>query len=111
MQNEEPFDYSYSVRPCGVELIMKERSEQIYKHGRKIEFDVNDNTQYQLAIAAGRLLFTPNDEGDDLMTMDIFIPEGWNKEIWSKMQGKSYKERLVIAGALIAAEIDRLLNS
>jgi len=35
-------------------------------------------------------------------------PEGWNEERWNKMLNKSDERRLVIAGALIAAEIDRL---
>jgi hypothetical protein len=33
-----------------------------------------------------------------------------NVKIWNKMAFKPYKERLIIAGALIAAEIDRLQN-
>ena len=33
-------------------------------------------------------------------------PHGWNPVFWKKMIDKDYKDRLVIAGALIAAEID-----
>ena len=32
----------------------------------------------------------------------------WDEDLWQKMCNKSYKDRLIIAGALIAAEIDRL---
>jgi len=35
-------------------------------------------------------------------------PNGWDVDIYKKMRNKSYKERLIIAGALIAAELDRL---
>lgn len=95
----------------GIELIAAERGEQIMKHGRNIQSDVSNNSEYQLATAAARLLMTPRDEGFDLMAEDIFVPIGWNKEIWLKMHGKPYKDRLIIAGALIAAEIDRLTKA
>ncbi len=36
------------------------------------------------------------------------MPKEWDKTITEKMLNKNYKQRLVIAGALIAAEIDRL---
>ncbi len=40
--------------------------------------------------------------------MTTLPPEGWNKELHNKMMNKPYKDRLIIAGALIAAEIDRI---
>lgn len=55
----------------GIDLIKKEREEQILK----------------------RLSVMPSD---------------WDDTISLKMCSKSYKERLIIAGALIAAELDRL---
>ena len=36
------------------------------------------------------------------------MPSDWDDTISLKMCSKSYKERLIIAGALIAAELDRL---
>ncbi len=37
------------------------------------------------------------------------FPESWRQNVVThKMAGKNYKERLVIAAALLAAEIDRL---
>ncbi len=83
----------------GIELIAEERQEQITKHGRTIEADVVTNSDYQLRIAAMRMI---GDRGD------YPAPDGWDKAIWDKMQGKPKLERLIIAGALIAAEIDRL---
>jgi len=86
----------------GIELIKEERNDQIHKHNRTIEFDSEYNNSGELRVAAQLLLETfphfrkkPN--------------SSWDEDIWRKMKNKSYKDRLIIAGALIAAEIDRLL--
>jgi hypothetical protein len=95
----------------GVELIAQERQEQIEKHNRSIEVDVILNTKGQLSEAAAMLAYN---ESNCLELDEIALdhcPEGWDQQIWSKMVYKPYKERLIIAGALIAAEIDRLNNS
>lgn len=102
----------------GIELIAQERKEQIEKHGRTIEKDVAQNTGHflnnngeecyspQLPHAANMLL----QADDELMSqyLETFPPYDWDMVIWLKMCAKPYKERLIIAGALIAAEIDRL---
>ena len=88
----------------GFELIAIERYEQIDKHGRTVEMDVKINDFYQLSEAA-KYLTIPSVDG---LEPDNFCPEGWDLDIWRKMFGKPYKERLIIAGALICAEIDRL---
>lgn len=87
----------------GIELIAKERKEQIEKHGRTIEQDVQQNRQDQLSKAAIMLLSVDYEEGIDPKS----YPSGWDQEMCLKMINKSYKERLVIAGALLAAELDR----
>lgn len=105
----------------GIELIAQERQEQIEKHGRTIEKDVEYNhgkytdhngeqiNNPQLTAAARWLIH------DDVMKywvdQELFRPFGWDRGIWSKMINKTYKERLIISGALIAAEIDRLQNT
>lgn len=86
----------------GIELIAKERDEQIEKHKRTVEMDVVLNPDYQLSEAAQKLL----DFAPDVPT--YFEPKGWNGEQWQYLVEKSFKERLIIAGALIAAEIDRI---
>jgi hypothetical protein len=86
----------------GIELIAEERQEQLTKHGRTIESDVNENQYLQLVHATAKLL-SPNHEKETQ-------PFGWSEEIWNRMRSKQYKERLIIAGALIAAEIDRIQN-
>jgi len=80
----------------GAGLITQEREEQISKHGRTIEKDVEQNAQRLLTQGAIALLSTSN------------FPLQWDGDLCFKMIKKPYKQRLIIAGALIAAEIDRL---
>lgn len=42
--------------------------------------------------------------------LDTLNPLRWNKMTWHKMITSSYKRRLVIAGQLICAELDRLIT-
>lgn len=91
----------------GIELIAEERQEQIEKHG----FDVTHDKEYY--------------DGDQLIDADIyaltgddkFYPNSWGNWWRNKMVAKSNStphskiERLKIAGALVAAEIDRLAAS
>ena len=82
------------------ELISQERAEQIEMHGKNIDYDIMINIHNQLPDAAFGLI-KPKYAKEE-------CPFGWNQEIWKHMLSKSYVERLIIAGALIAAEIDRL---
>lgn len=91
----------------GVELISEERAEQIKKHKRSIQSDVKHNWNNQLSFAAA-LLSAPNPQQFWSPANNYGCPQGWNQKIWDKMRKKPYKERLIIAGALLAAEIDRL---
>lgn len=97
----------------GVELIAEERQEQLNKHGRTIESDVSININGQLMDAVKQLIRGDN-ERDPLekafKSRGFTPPLNWDVNIFGKMIGKPYKERLIIAGALIAAEIDRLQN-
>lgn len=85
----------------GIELIAQERAEQIEKHGRTILRDVDENRSEQLRLGAIRLIVDSYDR-------ECLAPNGWDNKRWHKMSDKEYKDRLVIAGALIAAEIDRI---
>lgn len=86
----------------GIDLIAEERMEQLTKHNRSIEDDVKFNTNYQLSYAASLLAL------EELFINKMTCPLNWDNELWKKMNNKTHKERLIIAGALIAAEIDRL---
>jgi hypothetical protein len=90
----------------GIDLIVKERDEQIHKHGYTVLGDVENNNESQLIFAAANLV---EDYPEEFKTMfEEDSPPGWKKEVWIRLINKPYKERLVIAGALIAAEIDRI---
>ena len=93
------------MKKTGIELIAEERREQIEKHGRTVEQDVEFNDMDQLPYAA-QILLTPNPNHAPELITDA--PYGWDETIWNKMLEKPYEQRLIIAGALIAAEIDRL---
>lgn len=90
---------------AGIKLIAEEREDQLTKHRRTIDEDVKFNTKGQLSVGAGILAQMKIPEH----IKDTLIPTGWDEIIWNKMLEKPYKERLIIAGALIAAEIDRVL--
>lgn len=84
----------------GDEFIANERQEQVEKHGRTIDKDVDENKRGELRLAARLLL-----KSRPRINMP---PRGWDKDIWRHLAQKPVKERCIIAGALLAAEIDRL---
>lgn len=91
-------------KETGINLITQERWEQLYKHNRSVQDDILYNDELQLVEAAKHLIKSFTDDPLDC------LPRNWSLHIWAKMLAKPYKERLIIAGALIAAEIDRLQN-
>jgi hypothetical protein len=90
----------------GIELIAEERQEQLTKHGRTVLQDVAYNSKrvapfnmLPLRAAAGKLL--------GVLGGVPYSPD-WNKETCEKMDAKDDLQKLIIAGAFIAAEIDRI---
>lgn len=81
----------------GAKLIKLERIDQQVKHNIRVIDDVANNNDNQLIRAAIALL-----KGDATL-----MPHDWNADLCAKMMAKSFKERSIIAGALIAADIDR----
>lgn len=80
----------------GIELIAEERQEQIVKHG----FNAEHDDQYNMELRdASVYLLTGNPS---------YFPSDWSVEWKLKFDSKGYKEQLIVAGALIASEIDRL---
>lgn len=93
----------------GVLIIADERQKQIDKYGFTAQQSVShpewyDN--YQLQLAAFTLLAHEFEEQVEIQT-----PDGWDEDWVKKMNSNPRLERLTIAGALIAAEIDRIINS
>jgi len=83
----------------GIIAMLNERNDQINKHGYTAHNDVLYNQNGELVVAARALmkeLCAPHD-----------FPEKWDKAVVRKMVLKPYTDRLVIAGALLAAEVDR----
>lgn len=82
----------------GIELIAQERQEQIEKHGYTLQLDAryNDNELVDFATSL-------------LQNEKSFYP--FNETLWTHIKKKNQIDKLAIAGALIAAEIDRLQST
>ena len=87
----------------GIELIAEERERQITEKGWTAEHD-DDNTDYELSQAAAYYCLT-----DSIIWCNIAYPSTWCN---AHMKRKGFPfptiRDLTKAGALIAAEIDRL---
>lgn len=97
----------------GIELIAEERREQIKKHGRSLDHDMASNRAGELITTARALLIEDNEDEDPEDTIKErtwSMPSDWDETICKKMSSKPRRERLITAGALIAAELD-LLNA
>lgn len=93
----------------GIELIAQERKEH-FKKGRTVELDVFHNPNKELATASCALIRPDLDAEQQGNIRLEAMPETWRRgQLTVNMINNHYKERLIIAGALIAAEIDRLL--
>ena len=99
----------------GVALIATERAKQLST--RSVESDIELNDQHQLSYAAQVLL---NVDYENYFTVkgsigkeyaDKYCPPNWDRDKWFALLQKPFKERLIIVGALIAAELDRYIQS
>ena len=91
----------------GTQLIADERQKQIYKHGFTAEHHVNhpewyENGQLQYASTA---LLSMDGKAESTLTE---TPLNWDSDWFNNLLERTPKERLIIAGALIVAELDRL---
>ncbi len=90
----------------GIEMIARERQEQIEKH----KHNDGEETWY-LTMLAQYIMLDDSDAEKDNLADYLFGPYSTAKiplSTKNKFDHKSHRDRLVIAGALIAAEIDRL---
>jgi len=83
------------MKKTGIDLIAEERAEQIEKHG----FDIKNDEDYGNRELLQAALFCMGYEG---------WPSNWMDHFKKKIENKSVIEQLTVAGAFIAAEIDRL---
>lgn len=87
----------------GIDLIARERKEQKTKHNSTIEMDVEFNNKGQLRQAAAALLL------NDINAFPLdWLNNAKGYELCLKMIRKDERQRAIIAGALCAAEVDRL---
>lgn len=86
------------MKKSGIQLIAEEREQQISKHGKSLEHDVNFNDKGELLELALFALTLKADYYPSLMSISYL----------EKIEVMPKAKRLKIAGALIAAEIDRL---
>lgn len=88
----------FSKSPA-IEQVAIERLEQIEKHGWTQEIDLN----YEKKELRDAALYA--------MTLDPrWWPIGWSEHFRQKIYAKTRKQRMVVAAALLCAEIDRLDN-
>ncbi len=98
-----------------IKLIAKERKRQVDKEGWSSEHDDDEHRHGGLVWAA--ICYAASSIGEkaykrtrDARWGEHFLePWPWDGQ-WDKRKKHSRKRKLVIAGALIAAEIDRLLR-
>lgn len=99
-----------AVNKSGAELIAEERLEQIEKHGYTVESD-QKYTDKQLLALAFFCIFAADKEGEFTsvaLKADMIKEWGFEAEFFDKISSKTAIEKLAIAGAFIAAEIDRI---
>lgn len=84
----------------GIELIAQERQEQIEKHKISIYDDIDHNDNGELIESVRAIINQDFTE----------FPHNFTKEMGKKILNKPIIEQFAIAGALIAAEMDRLIN-
>jgi len=85
----------------GVELIREERIRQIHEEGWTLEHDAQ-HTDGSLAVAGAA--YALHLRGAGVFSVPLIWP--WSKEWWKPSE--DHIRNLAKAGALIAAEIDRL---
>jgi hypothetical protein len=92
----------------GIELIAKERQEQIEKHCFDKTHDAKKWNEGGELIQAAAYLLQNEFKGKGADWISATFPAQWNGEFQRKFDKKEGVEALKVAGALIAAEIDRL---
>jgi len=93
---------------AGTELITEERKRQVEKEGFDLEHD-NEHFCGEMAMAAACYCLAEDlrNNEDNRKALPILRWWKWDKSWWKPTPDNRIKE-LVKAGALIAAEIDRL---
>ena len=91
------------------DLQLQERKEQILKHGFDSEHDKNTEANGDLLDAAIYLLLRNSKKASPELLNAVW-PEKWDGEWREKFDKKDIEQSLVVAGALVWAEYDRLIS-
>lgn len=91
----------------GVEFISKERRQQIRKHGFTIAKDYKFYSKGELKQAA--MFCLEMVDKSPIHTPINKWPEGWDDYFRRTIINKEDFEKIIVAGAFCAAEIDRLI--
>jgi hypothetical protein len=89
----------------GIEQIQAERQRQIDKYGFTGEHHAQHPEWYDKGqlIEAARTLTMPK-------ILSVFVPINWDTEWFERLCKKPFQERIVVAAALLASELDRQNN-
>jgi hypothetical protein len=91
-----------------IKAVADERVRQIEKEGFTEAHDARpDHAFGQLAMAACYYAFPEETQGAGLWALKFLFPNNWNPS-WAKKESQERKRQLVIAAALLVAELDRL---
>jgi len=94
------------AQSAGIELIANERQRQIDKEGFTDKHDKQHDGRELVMAAVAYAVWYLNGNGDGFPTWRTYFPFLWSFEWWKPSEDPI--RNLVKAGALIAAEIDRL---
>ncbi len=92
------------IKLNGVALIAKERMEQLCKHGYN---SIDDYTSYKNGelTEMARMLCIKDLRG---FNITLNTSHQVDEDLFHKMMSKPFRSRVIIAGSLLAAEIDRI---
>lgn len=104
----EVMEENNKIMKTGIELIEEERQEQINKHGFSIEHDREYYKDGQLFQAASFCAELKSLDGEQPATMLFSWLADWETDFEEKIRNKSRIGQLIVAGALMMAENERL---
>lgn len=93
-------------KETGLSLVVSERLRVLQNINRGRANDLWLYQDKQLVRVAKDILYLSKKPS----LMSFLNPCNWDKKTWDKMIHSSYKRRLVIAGQLIVAELDRIIT-
>lgn len=88
----------------GIDQISSERLKQIDKHG----YTGKNQAEHPEFYSEGQLLQASRELSYTNAPLSLRVPKNWDMEWFMRLAKKPFEDRIRIAGALLAAELDRL---